>query len=140
MCPPTGLLHLHWAELQASAIAADVAAANVASWGPSTPRHWETERAELVAYARLRIQTESLTRSGLPQWQPGGLAGALIALDRRYKHLAAGGWRSLSDALPGLEPFDQWKPSSPRAKGRRDGRGRVETLRGDLFHLPTARL
>ena len=52
---PDGLLPLHWAELQASAIAADVAAANVASWGPSTPRHWETERAELVAHARLAI-------------------------------------------------------------------------------------
>jgi ribonuclease HI len=60
--PPTGLLPLHWAELQASAIAADVAAANVASWGPGTPRHWEAERAELVAYARLQLQTASINR------------------------------------------------------------------------------
>jgi hypothetical protein len=72
--PPTGLLPLHWAELQASAIAADVAAANVASWGPGTPRHWEAERAELVAYARLQLQTASTTASGLPQAQPGFLA------------------------------------------------------------------
>ena len=65
--PPTGLLPQHWAELQASAIAADVGAANVTSWGPGTDRHWESERAELVAHARLRIQTESLTRSGRPR-------------------------------------------------------------------------
>ena len=49
---PAGLLPQHWAELQASAIAADVAAANVASFGPGTERHWESERAELVAHAR----------------------------------------------------------------------------------------
>lgn len=127
---PAGLLPDHWAELQASAIAADVAAANVGSWGPGTPRHWESERAELVAYARLRIQTASTTASGRPQSQPGHLADRLIALDRRYRHLQAGGWRSLSDALPGLEPFDQWKPSQPRPKGRRDGRGNWAPLPG----------
>ena len=131
--PPTGLLPQHWAELQASAIAADVAAANVASWGPSTPRHWETERAELVAHARLRIQTASTTASGRPQAQPGHLADRLIALDRRYRHLQAGGWRSLSDALPGLEPFDQWKPGQPRPKGRRDAAGRWEPLAGQTI-------
>jgi hypothetical protein len=131
--PPTGLLPLHWAELQASAIAADVAAANVASWGPGTPRHWEAERAELVAYARLQLQTASTTASGLPQAQPGFLADRLIALDRRYRHLQAGGWRSLSDALPGLEPFDQWKPGQPRPKGRRDAAGRWEPLAGQTI-------
>ncbi|MCP9910245.1 DUF3854 domain-containing protein [Cyanobium sp. BA20m-p-22] len=127
---PSTLLPLHWAELQRSAIAADVGAGNVASWGPGTDRHWEAERAELVAYARLQLQTASKTASGLPQAQPGFLADRLIRLDQRYRHLAAGGWRSLSDALPGLEPFDQWKPSSPRAKGRRDGRGNWEPLPG----------
>ena len=126
----SGLVHHHWAELQASAIAADVAAANVASFGPGTDRHWETERAELVAHARLRIQTASTTASGLPQAQPGHLAGRLIALDKRYAHLAAGGWRSLSAALPGLEPFDQWKPKQARAKGRRDDRGNWAPLPG----------
>ncbi|MCP9905552.1 DUF3854 domain-containing protein [Cyanobium sp. BA5m-10] len=133
MANPSTLLPLHWAELQRSAIAADVAAANVASWGPGTDRHWEAERAELVAYARLQLQTESKTASGLPQAQPGFLADRLIRLDQRYRHLAAGGWRSLSDALPGLEPFDQWKPSSPRAKGRRDGRGNWEPLPGQAI-------
>ena len=133
MATPATLLPLHWAELQRSAIAADVAAANAASWGPGTDRHWEAERAELVAYARLRLQTESIAGNGHPQAQPGFLADRLIALDRRYKHLAAGGWRSLSDALPGLEPFDQWKPSSPRAKGRRDGRGNWEPLPGQAI-------
>jgi hypothetical protein len=130
---PPGLLAHHWAELQASAIAADVAALNVASFGPGTPRHWETERAELVAHARLKIQTETLTGSGLPQWQPGELAGKLINLDRRYRHLQAGGWRSLSATLPGLPLFDQWKSDTPRPKGRRDAAGRWEPLAGQAI-------
>lgn len=121
--PLTGLLPQHWAELQASAIAADVAAANVASFGPGTDRHWESARAELVAYARLQIQTESTTAKGHPQAQPGHLADRLIALDRRYRHLQAGGWRSLSDALPGLEPFDQWKPDQARSRADKPGQG-----------------
>lgn len=120
--PPLGLLPLHWAELQASAIPADVAACNVASWGPGTDRHWEAERAQLVAHARLKIQTESLTASGLIQSQPGHLAPALIALDQRYRHLQAGGWRTLSAELEGLPRFDQWKPD--QARQRRDKPGR----------------
>ena len=127
---PAGLLPHHWAELQRSAIAPDVAAASVASFGPGTDRHWEAERAELVAYARLQIQTASTTASGRPQAQPGHLADRLIALDRRYRHLQAGGLRSLSDVLPGQEPFNQWKPDQARAKGRRDGRGNWAPLPG----------
>lgn len=127
---PAGLLPQHWAELQASAIAADVAAANVASFGPGTERHWELERRELVAHARLQIQTGSTTERGLPQAQPGHLAGRLIRLDQRYRHLGGGGWRSLSAELPGVPRFDQWKPSSPRAKGRRDDRGKWAPLPG----------
>ena len=69
-----------WAELQASGIAHDLAAANVAAFGPGTDRHWEDERAELVAHARHQIQTGSVTASGLPQAQPGFLADRLIAL------------------------------------------------------------
>jgi hypothetical protein len=121
--PPAGLLPEHWAELQASGIAADVAALNVASFGPGTDRHWETERAELVRHARRKIQTESRTGSGHAQGQAGHLAGRLIALDKRYSHLSAGGWRSTGAALPGLEPFDQWKPTDPRQKGNRDEAG-----------------
>ena len=127
---PAGLLPNHWAELQASAIAPDVAAANVASFGPGTDRHWESERAELVAYARLRIQTSSTTANGHPQGQAGFLADRLIRLDSSYRHLQAGGWRSLSDALPGVPIFDQWKPEQPRPKGRRDAAGRWEPLPG----------
>jgi hypothetical protein len=119
---PAALLPDHWAELQRSAIAPDVAAANVASWGPGTDRHWEAERSELVRHARLAIQTESTTASGLPQAQPGHLAAALIALDSRYRHLSAGGWRSLSAELEGVPRFDQWKPADPRQKGKRDPR------------------
>ena len=119
---PAGLLPEHWAELQASAIAADVAAANVASFGPGTPRHWEAERSELVAHARRKIQTESIAGNGHPQAQPGHLAAALIALDSRYRHLSAGGWRSLSAELEGVARFDQWKPADPRQKGKRDPR------------------
>ncbi|MEY3462342.1 MAG: hypothetical protein RLZZ468_120, partial [Cyanobacteriota bacterium] len=119
---PSALLPHHWAELQRSAIAADVAAANVASFGAGAERHWELERAELVAHDRYRIQTESLTASGLPQNQPGGLTGRLIALDRRYRHLQSGGWRSLSAELEGLPRFDQWKPDQPRANREKAGR------------------
>jgi len=119
---PPGLLPHHWAELQRSAIAPDVARANVASFGPGTPRHWEAERAELVRFKRLAIQTESIAGNGHPQAQPGHLAAALIALNHSYRHLAAGGWRSLSATLPGLPLFDQWKPRDPRQKGKRDAR------------------
>ena len=124
------LLPHHWAELQASAIAPDVAAANVASFGPGTDRHWERERAELVDHARLAIQTGSTTASGHPQGQAGFLADRLIRLDSRYRHLQAGGWRTLSDALPGVPIFDQWKPAQARPKGRRDAAGRWEPLPG----------
>ena len=119
---PAGLLPHHWAELQASAIAPDVAAANVASFGEGTGRHWEHERSELVAHDRRRIQTESRTGKGHPQAQAGHLAGALIRLDRRYRHLQAGGWRSLSEGLPGLPAFDQWKPDAPRDRADKPGR------------------
>jgi hypothetical protein len=107
-----------------------VAAANVASFGPGTDRHWERERAELVAHARLAIQTGSTTASGHPQGQAGFLADRLIRLDSRYRHLQAGGWRTLSDALPGVPIFDQWKPAQARPKGRRDAAGRWEPLPG----------
>jgi hypothetical protein len=41
-CPP-GILPDHWAELEASGIAPDVAALNVARFSPGTDRHWELE-------------------------------------------------------------------------------------------------
>jgi hypothetical protein len=115
-CPPA-LLPAHWAELRASGIAPDVAALNVASFGPGTDRHWELERSELVRFERLTIQTESTAANGHPQTQPGFLSDRLIRLDSRYRHLEGGGWRTLSDALPGVPIFDQWKPNRPRAAG-----------------------
>jgi hypothetical protein len=120
--PPDLLLPHHRDELEASAIAPDVAAANVASVGPGTPRHWETERAELTRYARLAIQTGSTTASGHSQAQAGYLADRLIALDRRYRHLARGGWRSLSATLAGLPSFEQWKPDQPRQRADKPGK------------------
>jgi hypothetical protein len=118
----TCLLPHHWGELQQSAFAPDVAALNVASFGPCTERHWEAERPELVRHELLQIQTASTTASGLPQAQPGHQAGALIALDRRYRHLIAGGWRSLSAELEGVPRFDQWKPDAPRKRADKPGR------------------
>ena len=120
--PPVALLPHHWAELQASAIALDVAAANVSSFGPGTDRHWELERAELVRHARHRIQTDSTTGRGHSQGQAGFLADRLIRLDQRYRHLQAGGWRSCSDALPGVAGFDQWKPDQARPRADKPGR------------------
>jgi hypothetical protein len=118
------LLPHHWAELQASAIAPDVAAANVASFGPGTDRHWESERAELIRHARLPIlhgETSGKDKNGRYR---RSLSGQLWHLDKRYRHLQAGGWRTLSDALPGVPIFDQWKPDAPRQKGKRDtGKG-----------------
>lgn len=117
---PAGLLPQHWEELQRSAIAPDVAALNVASFGPGTARHWEEERAELIQHKRLAIQTESVAGNGHLQGQAGHVAGALIALQQRYRHLQAGGWRTLSDTLPDVPGFDQWKCDQPRQKGKRD--------------------
>jgi len=117
---PTALLPPHWAELEASGIAADVAALNVASFGPGTDRHWETEREELVRFKRFQIQTASTTASGYQQNQPGHLSDRLVALDQRYRHLKHGGWRIISATLPGLEPFSQWKPDRPRGTGEKD--------------------
>ena len=106
------LLPRHWTELQASGIAADVAAANVASFGPGTDRHWEDERAELVAHARER-------EAGC---QPGHCFARLIRVDSRYRHLQAGGWRTLSATLSDLPRFDQWKPDQARQRHDKPGR------------------
>lgn len=135
-CPPA-LLPAHWAELQGSGIAADVAALNVASFGPGTDRHWELERSELVRFKRLSIQTESTTASGHPQNQPGFLADRLIGLDHGYRHIEEGGWRTLSDSLPGVPTFDLWKPNRPRAE-RAKGFGKAEKTRKyeSPFHFP----
>ena len=123
----------HWAELQASAIAPDVAAANVASWGPGTDRHWENERAELVAHERLPILRGETSGKALNGRYRRSLSGQLWHLDKRYRHLQAGGWRSLSAGLPGLPTFDQWKPNTARPKGRRDAAGRWEPLPGQAI-------
>ena len=117
------LLPPHQAEFLASAIPLDLAAINCASWGAGTARHWEDERAELVAHARLKIQTGSIANNGHQQSQPAYLAAKLINLGKRYQHLEAGGWRSLSAALPNCTTFDQWKPNQPRAKHKQDSSG-----------------
>ncbi|MEB3275837.1 MAG: DUF3854 domain-containing protein [Cyanobacteriota bacterium] len=119
-----------WAELiDGSGIAPDVAAANVAAFGPGTDRHWESERAALIRHKRLAIQTTSTTGKGLPQAQPGHLADALINLQRRYGHLAAGGWRTTSAGLPGLPTFDQWKPNRPRLQQKAKGFGATKAIK-----------
>ena len=117
------LLGQHFSELvKGSGIAPDLAALNAASFGPGTERHWESERSELTRFARHQIQTASVTGSGHQQNQPGHLAARLIHLDQRYRHLEQGGWRSLSETLPGVETFDQWKPDQPRQRRDKPGR------------------
>lgn len=119
--PPRHITPQHWLELtEGSGISPAMAAANFRSFGPDTGSHWELERADLVAHARLQIQTESMANNGHPQAQPGHLANRLITLQRRYAHLDAGGWRFLGDALPGHAPTPRWKPNQPRT----DSRGR----------------
>jgi hypothetical protein len=73
------------------------------------PSHW----AELGLPAGLAIQIASA--SGLPQvlaadaqlstpkTLPGHIAGNLIALDRRYKHLNAGAWKPTAAPCPLLD-------------------------------------
>ncbi len=117
------LLDQHFSELvDGSGIAPDLAALNAASFGPGSDRHWESERAELVRFARRQIQTASVTGKGHQQNQPGHLAARLISLDQRYRHFEQGGWRSLSAALPGLEAFDQWKPDEQRQRHDKPGK------------------
>lgn len=114
------LLPEHLRELVAgSGIAPLVAELNCRSFGPGAAEHWETARAELIAHKRLAIQTTSTTESGLPQAQPGFLAGRLIGLQQTYSHLAEGGWRSTTAGLPGFEPFDCLKPAAPRLSSDR---------------------
>ena len=117
------LLDQHFSELvDGSGIAPDLAALNAASFGPGTERHWESERSELTRFARRQVQTASVTGKGHQQNQPGHLAARLIHLDQRYRHFEQGGWRSLSDTLPGVERFDQWKPWTPRKRHDKPGK------------------
>lgn len=114
---PDLILPEHWAEMEASGIAPDVAAANVASFGPGTPRHWEVEREALTAYVGSTPRTPRNKA-----WHGHGSGGfgapSRWATARRYRHLAHGGWRTLSDTLPGVPvpTFDQWKCNRPRTE------------------------
>ena len=130
-CCPTGLLPTHWREMEASGIAADVAALNVVSFGPGTDRHWEDERAELTQHRRRPIEEGTwIKREKTPKNWYGrkptyqSQSGALNQLDKSYRHLKEGGWRTLSDTLPGvpIPVFDQWKAKEPRQKGKHDDR------------------
>ncbi|MFN9621269.1 MAG: DUF3854 domain-containing protein, partial [Cyanobacteriota bacterium] len=110
-----GILPGHRAELEASGIAPDVAALNVESFGAGTERHWETERGKLTRYQRLELEEGG---------QAGDTFNRRIRLSKRYGHLEHGGWRTLSDALPGLDlpVFDQWKPDRPKTGGNGFGK------------------
>ena len=129
---PAGIAPHHWAELvEGSGIDPAVAAANVISFGPGGAEHWEDARALLTRYARHRIEVGADRE---PRQRPRGwfgrmpsrrsVSGELWHLDRRYRHLQAGGWRSTTTGLPGFEPFDCWKPDRPRigSDRRRDKR------------------
>jgi len=105
-----------------SAIAPDVAALNVASFGPGAALHWEDVRDQLIRHKRLGLQTGKLAGNGHVQSQPGHVADALIALNSRYQHLRGGGWISTTAGLPGFEPFDCVKPSAPRISSHKRDR------------------
>ncbi len=112
---PTGLLPEHLREFtEGRGIPAELVRLNVASFGPGTARHWESERAELLAVRRRQIAEGSVAGNGHLQTQAGHVADRLRQLDQRYRHLEHGGWRTTGAALPGLEAFDQWKPTRPR--------------------------
>ena len=112
-----------------SGIAPDVAALNAAAFGPGTDRHWEDEREQLIAHKRRKLETEKLAGNGHIQCQAGYLSESLLNLRKTYRHLKAGGWRTLSDELPGLPAFNQWKPAQPRLA--KDGRAiKYETPAG----------
>jgi hypothetical protein len=103
-----------------SGIALDVALLNAAPFGPGTDRHWEDEREELIRHKRHKLETEKLSGNGHVQNQAGHLSASLLSLRKTYRHLAGGGWRTLSDQLPGLPAFNQWKPAESRQA--KDGR------------------
>jgi len=103
-------------ELNASSIPADLAALNIAEFGENTSRRWEDEREELLEYA-----LEFRSGNGHIQTQPGHVASRRSRLLNHYKHLEAGGWRSLSFGLCGIKPFDQWKPWAPRERHDKPG-------------------
>jgi ribonuclease HI len=124
--------HLHELIVE-SGIAPDVAALNTAAFGPGTGRHWEDEREQLIAHKLRKLETEKLAGNGHVQSQAGYLANQQgdqrLNLRKTYRHLQAGGWRTLSDELPGLPAFNQWKPSQPRLA--KDGRAvKYETPAG----------
>lgn len=112
------LLPQHLAEfVEGRGIPTELVRLNIASFGPGTARHWEEERAELLAVRRRQIAEGSVAGNGHTQIQPGHVADRLRRLDRHYAHLEAGGWRTIGAALPGLEAFQQWKPTRPREVG-----------------------
>ncbi|MEY3964100.1 MAG: hypothetical protein RLZZ106_1355, partial [Cyanobacteriota bacterium] len=112
---PAALLPQHLAEFtEDRGIPAELVRLNVASFGPGTARHWESERSELLAVRRRQIAEGSVAGNGHVQTQAGHVADRLRRLDQQYAHLQHGGWRTTGAALPGLEAFDQWKPTRPR--------------------------
>lgn len=113
---PDLILPEHWAEMEASGIAPDVAAANVASFGPGTPRHWELEREAVTRHKREGLANAPRTPRN-KAWHgrsSGTWQTSKWGLDRPYRHLEHGGWRTLSDVLLGIPVFAQWKPDHPR--------------------------
>jgi hypothetical protein len=105
---PPLLAEHHWAELQASAIPADLAALNARTFG--------------FDFADAAREREVLLHEAKAQAgdQPGHAYRRLLSLDAAYGHMLDGGWRFVGDAIPGFEPFHCWKPDQPRLS--RDGK------------------
>lgn len=107
---PRHLSPTHWGELvEESGITPAIAAANFRSFGALPFADPENERQTLLAKRFTQLNP-----------QPGHSFQARLKLQQNYRHLDAGGWRFIGDALPGYQPTPRWKADNPRVdkKGR----------------------
>jgi len=114
---------LLWRRAAGLRIAQDVAALNVAFLRPRHPRHWEERTGP--SWWPMPAADPDRAASPATRHPQGARASWPIPDPPRsgYRHLQAGGWRSLSAEAGAILPrFDQWKPAQQRPGS--DGRAR----------------